>query len=62
MTIVFDGIASGMLLFGGGLLVAASVTTATGYPRVGIAMILMGMGMGLAMPPATERRCRCHRL
>jgi EmrB/QacA subfamily drug resistance transporter len=47
-------VVAGMLLFGGGLLIAASVSTTTGYPRVGLAMILMGLGMGLAMPPATE--------
>ncbi|MET0275588.1 MAG: MFS transporter, partial [Acidimicrobiia bacterium] len=47
-------VVTGMLLFSGGLLVAASVTTVTGYPRIGITMILMGTGMGLAMPPATE--------
>lgn len=47
-------VVTGMLLFGGGLVVAATVSTTTGYPRVGVAMILMGVGMGLAMPPATE--------
>jgi len=44
----------GMLLFASGLVVAASITMSSGYPRVGIAMILMGIGMGLSMPPATE--------
>jgi EmrB/QacA subfamily drug resistance transporter len=44
----------GMLVFASGLVVAATSTIDTGYPRVGIAMILMGVGMGFSMPPATE--------
>jgi EmrB/QacA subfamily drug resistance transporter len=47
-------VVAGMLLFGGGLTVAATISTTSGYPRVGLAMVLMGVGMGLAMPPATE--------
>jgi len=47
-------VVSGMLLFASGLVVAATSTVGTGYPRVGVAMILMGVGMGFSMPPATE--------
>ena len=45
---------AGMLLFSAGLAVAATVTTSTGYGRLGIALVLMGAGMGLAGAPATE--------
>ena len=44
----------GMLAFAGGLALAATITTATGYGRLGIAMVFMGIGMGLAGAPATE--------
>ena len=44
----------GMLLFSAGLAIAATVTTSTGYGRLGIALLLMGAGMGLAGAPATE--------
>jgi predicted MFS family arabinose efflux permease len=45
---------AGMLLFAAGLAVAASVTTSSGYGRLGVALLLMGAGMGLAGAPATE--------
>ena len=44
----------GMLLFAGGLLVAATVGTDTGYGRLAVAFVIMGAGMGLAGAPATE--------
>ena len=47
-------VTTGMLTFAGGLSVAATITTATGYGRLAIAMLLMGVGMGLAGAPATE--------
>jgi EmrB/QacA subfamily drug resistance transporter len=45
---------AGMLLFSAGLAVAATVTTGSGYGRLGIALLFMGAGMGLAGAPATE--------
>jgi MFS family permease len=45
---------TGMLLFATGLAVAATLTAGTGYGRLGIALVLMGAGMGLAGAPATE--------
>jgi EmrB/QacA subfamily drug resistance transporter len=47
-------VTAGMLTFASGLAIAATVTTATGYPRLAIAMLFMGAGMGLAAAPATE--------
>jgi nitrate/nitrite transporter NarK len=37
-----------MLLFAIGLAVVATVTTSAGYGRLGIALLFMGAGMGLA--------------
>ena len=45
---------AGMLLFSTGLAVAATIGTGTGYGRLGIALLFMGAGMGLAGAPATE--------
>jgi EmrB/QacA subfamily drug resistance transporter len=45
---------AGMLLFSTGLAIAATVTVSTGYGRLGIALLFMGAGMGLAGAPATE--------
>ena len=45
---------AGMLLFGGGLAVAATVGVDIGSGRLAIAFVLMGAGMGLAGAPATE--------
>jgi EmrB/QacA subfamily drug resistance transporter len=47
-------VTAGMLTFAAGLAIAATITTATGYGRLGIAMLFMGAGMGLAGAPATE--------
>ena len=41
-------------LFAGGLTVAATVGTDTGYGRLAVAFVIMGAGMGLAGAPATE--------
>jgi EmrB/QacA subfamily drug resistance transporter len=45
---------AGMLLFSLGLAIAATVSTSTGYGRLGVALLFMGAGMGLAGAPATE--------
>jgi EmrB/QacA subfamily drug resistance transporter len=47
-------VVTGMLIFSSGLVVASTSTVTSGYPRVMIAMILMGAGMGLSVAPATE--------
>jgi EmrB/QacA subfamily drug resistance transporter len=47
-------VTAGMMTFATGLAIAATITTSTGYPRLGIAMLFMGAGMGLAGAPATE--------
>jgi EmrB/QacA subfamily drug resistance transporter len=47
-------VVTGMLLFASGLVVASTATVSSGYPRVMVAMILMGTGMGLSVAPATE--------
>ena len=47
-------VVTGMLLFASGLVVASTATVSSGYPRVMLAMILMGTGMGLSVAPATE--------
>jgi EmrB/QacA subfamily drug resistance transporter len=47
-------VVTGMVVFASGLLVASTSTVSSGYPRVMIAMILMGAGMGLSVAPATE--------
>jgi EmrB/QacA subfamily drug resistance transporter len=47
-------VTTGMLLFATGLVIAATITTGTGYGRLAFAMLFMGVGMGLAGAPATE--------
>jgi EmrB/QacA subfamily drug resistance transporter len=47
-------VVTGMLLFAAGLVVASTSTVGSGYPRVMLAMVLMGAGMGLSVAPATE--------
>jgi MFS transporter, DHA2 family, multidrug resistance protein len=47
-------VVTGMVVFASGLIVASSSTVSSGYPRVMLAMILMGTGMGLSVAPATE--------
>ncbi|HTN81426.1 MAG TPA: DHA2 family efflux MFS transporter permease subunit [Acidimicrobiales bacterium] len=47
-------VATGMLLFALGLLVASTSTVTSGYGIVFVAIVLMGSGMGLTIAPATE--------
>jgi EmrB/QacA subfamily drug resistance transporter len=47
-------VTAGMLTFAGGLAVAATLDAASSYRPLGLAMVLMGVGMGLAGAPATE--------
>jgi EmrB/QacA subfamily drug resistance transporter len=47
-------VTAGMVLFSTGLAIAATVTMSTGYGRFAIALVFMGLGMGLAGAPATE--------
>ena len=47
-------VVTGMLVFTSGLLVASTSTVTSGYPRIAIAMVLLGSGMGLALAPSTE--------
>lgn len=44
----------GMLTFASGLVLASTLTTTTGYQRLGLAMLLLGAGLGLSSAPATE--------
>ena len=44
----------GMLVFASGLVVASTSTVTSGFAPVGLAMVLMGAGMGFASAPATE--------
>lgn len=47
-------VVAGMLIFASGLILASTITVATGYPRLGVAMLLLGAGLGLSSAPATE--------
>jgi EmrB/QacA subfamily drug resistance transporter len=47
-------VTAGMLTFATGLAIVATITTSTGFGRLGIAMLFMGAGMGMAGAPATE--------
>ncbi len=47
-------VVTGMLLFATGMVVASTSTVGSGYPRVLVAMLLLGSGMGLAVAPSTE--------
>jgi EmrB/QacA subfamily drug resistance transporter len=47
-------VVAGMVTFVAGLLLASTVTTTGGYPRLGVAMVLLGTALGLASAPATE--------
>ena len=47
-------VVAGMLAFATGLVLASTITTSTGYPRLGVAMMLLGAGLGLSSAPATE--------
>jgi EmrB/QacA subfamily drug resistance transporter len=47
-------VASGMTAVAIGLGVLGTITVSSGYPRVLIALVILGLGMGTAMVPATE--------
>jgi EmrB/QacA subfamily drug resistance transporter len=47
-------VAAGLMGFTIGLLIVSTSTVTSGYPRVLVAMLFMGGGMGLAQAPATE--------
>jgi EmrB/QacA subfamily drug resistance transporter len=47
-------VVAGMLTFASGLVLASTMTTTTGYPRLGVAMLMLGAGLGMAGAPATE--------
>jgi EmrB/QacA subfamily drug resistance transporter len=47
-------VVAGMLVFAAGLVLAATIATTTGYSRLGVAMVLLGAGLGLSSAPATE--------
>ena len=47
-------VVTGMLIFASGMVVASTSTVSSGYPRLAIAMVLLGSGMGLALAPSTE--------
>ncbi len=47
-------VATGMLVQAAAVLLVALTDHGSGYPRVAVALTLFGLGMGLAMAPATE--------
>jgi EmrB/QacA subfamily drug resistance transporter len=47
-------VVTGMLVFAVGMVVASTSTVGSGYARIGIAMLLLGGGMGFAVAPATD--------
>jgi EmrB/QacA subfamily drug resistance transporter len=47
-------VTSGMVLVALGLLTLSRVTADTGYPMIALDLVLLSLGMGLIMPPATE--------
>jgi EmrB/QacA subfamily drug resistance transporter len=47
-------VTSGMVLAALGLLLLSRVTETTSYPIIGLDLVLLSLGMGLIMPPATE--------
>ena len=47
-------VTAGMLAFASGVAIAATITTASGYGRLAVALVFMGVGMGLAGAPATD--------
>ena len=47
-------VATGMLMFAIGLVVASTSTVSSGYGIVLVVIVLMGSGMGLTIAPATE--------
>jgi EmrB/QacA subfamily drug resistance transporter len=47
-------VAAGLLLFTAGMVVVAGTSIGSGYDRVLVTMLLLGGGLALAQPPATE--------
>ena len=47
-------VTAGMLVFAGGLAIAAGIDAGSGYGHVALVLTLMGAGMGLAGAPATD--------
>jgi EmrB/QacA subfamily drug resistance transporter len=47
-------VAGGLAIVAAGLLVLGQATTTSGYPLVVTALVLLGLGMGTAMAPATD--------
>jgi len=44
----------GLLIVASSLVLLSAATTTSGYPLVGVVLLLLGVGMGLAMAPATD--------
>ncbi len=47
-------VVAGMVIVTTGLVMASTVTQGTGYARLGLSMLLLGVGLGLTSAPATE--------
>ncbi len=47
-------VTAGLLVVAGSLALLSFATTSSGYPLVGTVLVLLGIGMGLAMAPATD--------
>jgi EmrB/QacA subfamily drug resistance transporter len=47
-------VSAGLVLVAGGLLVLTRATVSSGYPIVLATLLILGLGMATAMPPATE--------
>ena len=47
-------VTGGLTLVGGGLLLLATASTASGYGLVASSLVVLGLGMGMTMAPATE--------
>jgi EmrB/QacA subfamily drug resistance transporter len=47
-------VVTGMLVFAVGMVIASTSTVGSGYPRIAIAMLLLGGGMGFAVAPSTD--------
>src|SRR3954451_9895141 len=47
-------VVGGLVVFTSGLLIASTITVSSGYTRLGVAMLLLGSGLGLSSAPATE--------
>jgi EmrB/QacA subfamily drug resistance transporter len=47
-------VVAGLVIFATGLILASTITAASGYTRLGVAMLLLGAGLGLSSAPATD--------